>query len=143
MHPCLIVPILAALLFLPTSGYAQKPTATVTPPAGEHAKAPIEFDNFIVVLLVRPANAPEFPKDELDRLQDGHMSNMRRLAGEGKLFKAGPMEDYSGRNVRGIFIFATGSVDAAREWVATDPLIKAGRLVPEYMKWYVEKGSLK
>ena len=143
MHLRLIITLLAASIFLPTSGYAQKPTATLAPPAGEHAKAPIEFDNFIVVLLVRPANAPEFPKDELDRLQDGHMSNMRRLAGEGKLFKAGPMEDYSGRNVRGIFIFATGSVDAAREWVATDPLIKAGRLVPEYMKWYVEKGSLK
>jgi uncharacterized protein YciI len=42
------------------------------------------------------------PKPELDKLQEGHMSNMRRLAEEGKLFKAGPTEDFSGRNVRGI-----------------------------------------
>jgi hypothetical protein len=34
-------------------------------------------------------------------------------------------------------------VEKARAWVATDPAIKAGRLVPEYLKWHVEKGSLK
>jgi hypothetical protein len=27
--------------------------------------------------------------------------------------------------------------------VATDPAVKAGRLVPESLKWYVDKGSLK
>jgi uncharacterized protein YciI len=143
MHPRLFVPLVAAFFFLPTSGYPQKRTATVTPPAGAHAKAPMEFDNFIVVLLVRPANAPDFPKNELDQLQEGHMANINRLAAEGKLLKAGPLEDYSGRNVRGIFILTTGAVETAREWVGTDPLVKAGRLVPEYMKWYVQKGSLK
>ncbi|MBA3543130.1 MAG: hypothetical protein H0T83_01605, partial [Chthoniobacterales bacterium] len=61
----------------------------------------------MVVLLVRPPNPPDLPKDELERLQEGHMSNMRALAGEGKLLKAGPMEDFSGRNVRGIFILTT------------------------------------
>ena len=103
----------------------------------------MEFDSFILVLLVRPPNAPEKPKAELDQLQEGHMANLRRLADEGKLFKAGPIEDFSGRNVRGIFILKTESVDQAREWVATDPSVKAGRLAPEFMKWFVEKGSLK
>ena len=59
------------------------------------------------------------------------------------MLKAGPFEDYSGRNVRGMFILKTDSLDQAREWVATDPLVKIGRLVPEYLKWYVVKGSLK
>ena len=103
----------------------------------------MEFDSFILVLLVRPPSAPDLPKAELDKLQDGHMANMRRLAGEGKLFKAGPIADFSGRNVRGLFIFKTDSVDQAREWVATDPSVKAGRLAPEFMKWFVQKGSLK
>jgi uncharacterized protein YciI len=116
------------------------PVASATP----HANGtPMEFDSFIVVLLVRPPNAPDLPKAELDQLGEGHMANIRRLADEEKLLKAGPFEDYSGRNVRGMFILKTDSVDQAREWVATDPLVKVGRLVPEFLKWYVLKGSLK
>ena len=103
----------------------------------------MEFDSFLLVLLVRPPNAPDRPKAELDQLQEGHFTNMKRLAEEGKLFKAGPIEDFSGRNVRGIFVLKTDSVDQAREWVATDPLVKAGRLAPEFMKWFVQKGTLK
>ena len=114
------------------------------PPGPQHANVPpMEFDSFILVLLVRPPNAPELPKEELDRLQQGHFDNMKRLAAEGKLFKAGPTEDFSGRNVRGIFILKTDSLEQAKEWVATDPTVKAGRLVPEFMKWSVQKGTLK
>ena len=103
----------------------------------------MEFDSFILVLLVRPPNAPDMPNPELDKLQEGHIANMQRLAAEGKLFKAGPVEDFSGRNVRGIFGLKTVSVEEARAWVATDPTVKAGRLAPEFMKWSVQKGSLK
>ena len=71
------------------------------------------------------------------------MTTIRTLADAGKLLKAGPFEDYSGRNVRGMFILRTASRETAREWISEDPLIKAGRLVPEYLKWYVEKGTLK
>ena len=121
---------------------AAEPTPGVS--AAPHASGtPMEFDSFILVLLVRPPNAPDRPKAELDQLLEGHFANMKRLADEGKLFKAGPTEDFAGRNVRGIFIFKTESVDQAREWVASDPLVKAGRLVPEFMKWSVQKGSLK
>src|SRR5688572_26105915 len=118
--------------------------ATPAPSSSPQASGtPMEFDSFIVVLLVRPPNAPERPKAELDKLGEGHMATIGRLAEEGKLLKAGPFEDFSGRNVRGMFILKTASVDEAREWVATDPLVKAGRLVPEFLKWYVQKGSLK
>jgi uncharacterized protein len=132
-----------ALLGLVGHTMAAEPT-TPAPSTGPHASGtPMEFDSFILVLLVRPPNAPEKPKAELDQLQEGHMANMRRLADEGKLFKAGPIEDFSGRNIRGIFILKTESVDQAREWVATDPSVKAGRLAPEFLKWYVQKGTLK
>ena len=118
--------------------------ATPAHPAAPHASGtPMEFDSFIVVLLVRPPNEPDRPKAELDQLGEGHLANIQRLADEGKLLKAGPFEDYSGRNVRGMFILKTDSLDRAREWVATDPLVKVGRLVPEFLKWYVLKGSLK
>ncbi len=50
-----------------------------------------------------------------------------------------PLEDYSGRNARSIFILST---DEPTKPASDDPLIKAGRRVPEFMKWFVEKGSL-
>ena len=108
-----------------------------------HSLAPTEFDSFIVVLLVRPPDAPELAKPVLDKLQEEHLANIRRLASEGKLFKAGPFEDYSGRNVRGMFILKTDSLEQARAWVQSDPSVKAGRVKPEYLKWFVEKGTLK
>jgi uncharacterized protein YciI len=133
--------LLVVLRFVTNFAAAEPTTA---PSAAPHASGtPMEFDSFILVLLVRPPNAPDRPKAELDQLQEGHFANMKRLAAEGKLFKAGPTEDFSGRNVRGIFILKTESVDQAREWVATDPSVKAGRLAPEFMKWSVQKGSLK
>jgi uncharacterized protein len=141
----MFIRIVCALTLLGFAGHtlmAAEPTPV--PSTSPHSSAaPIEFDSFILVLLVRPPNAPDKPKAELDQLQEGHMANMKRLADEGKLFKAGPTEDFSGRNVRGIFILKTESVEQAREWVATDPSVKAGRLAPEFMKWYVQKGTLR
>lgn len=131
-----------ALLGFVSNGVAADATPAASP-APHASGTPMEFDSFIVVLLVRPPNAPELPKAELDQLGEDHMATIRRLADEGKLLKAGPFEDFSGRNVRGMFILKTDSVDQAREWVATDPLVKAGRLAPEFLKWYVLKGSLK
>ena len=47
----------------------------------------------MVVLLVRPPKPPQFAKAELDQLQEKHLANIRRVAEEGKIFKAGPVED--------------------------------------------------
>ncbi len=93
----------------------------------------------MVVLLVRPPKPPRFAKAELDQLQEKHLANIRRVAEEGKIFKAEPVEDYSGRNVRGMFILKTNSLAEGRASIATDPPIKAGRLEAEYLKWYVKK----
>ena len=131
---------LASLVFA-NLAFAEEATVSTSPPP--HSAAPTEFDSFIVVLLVRPPNAPDLPKPELEQLQEKHLANIRRLAEEGKILKAGPFEDYSGRNVRGMFILKTASLEEARAWVATDLAVKAGRLAPEFLKWYVEKGSLK
>ena len=65
------------------------------------------------------------------------------LADEAKILKAGSFEAYSGRNVRGMFILKTASLEQARSWIATDPAVKVGRLVPEFLKRHVEKGSLR
>jgi uncharacterized protein YciI len=122
---------------------AAEPTPAASSSPHASGLPPIEFDSFILVLLVRAPNPPDMPKAELDKLQEAHIANIHRLADEGKLLKAGPTEDFSGRNVRGIYILKTDSVDTAREWVATDPTVKAGRLTPEFIKWSVQKGTLK
>lgn len=97
----------------------------------------------MVVLLVCPPAAPELAKADLDRRQEAFLANIRRLADEGKILQARPFEDFFGRNVRGMFIPATSLLEEARAWVATDPAVQKGRLAPEFLKQYVEKGSLK
>ena len=139
----MIARLICAFGFLSAGVFVSAQQPAVSPPPPPHSNAPTEFDSFIVVLLVRPPDAPELAKPVLDKLQEEHLANIRRLASEGKLFKAGPFEDYSGRNVRGMFILKTDSLEQAREWVQSDPSVKAGRLKPEYLKWFVEKGSLK
>src|SRR4051812_21265010 len=127
-----MVSCLALALWASVAGAEETKPA---PPSAPHTTAaPVEFDSFILVLLVRPPNAPDRPKAELEELQAGHMANMKRLADEGKLFKAGPTEDFSGRNVRGIFILKTHSVEQAKQWVATDPSVKSGRPPAEHIE---------
>lgn len=130
------------LLFL-ASTTALIMAAEPAPPAPTPAATPFEFDNFFLVFLVRPENRPEISKEEGDRIQAAHIANIQRLHAEKKIAYAGPLEDFSGRNVRGIFILRTASLEEAKTWVDTDPAVKAGRLKPEYLKWYVEKGALK
>jgi uncharacterized protein YciI len=129
--------------FLAFSAVAADTPAPAASSSSPHPAASFQFDSYIVALLVRPADAPDLSKPELEKLQEQHMANIRRLAKEGKLFKAGPTKDYSGRNIRGVFIFKTDSLEKARVWVATDPAVQRGRLEPEFFEWSVEKGSLK
>lgn len=140
--------LLFAVLILGSAVFAVRAADPVakpeaTPSAPTQAAIPKEFDNFFVVLLVRPENAPQLPKDELERVMSAHLANIQRLAAENKIAHAGPFEDFSGRNVRGMFILRTASLEEAKAWVETDPAVKAGRLKPEYLKWYVGKGALK
>lgn len=91
--------------------------------------------NYVLVILkTGPKDADVKGKDR-DDVFAAHLANIRRLASEGKLAIAGPF----GKNdkaFRGLFIFNTASIDDARTWVATDPAVKAGVLVPDFVPWY-------
>lgn len=67
-------------------------------------------------------------------LQAAHMANIGRMAEAGQLVVAGPFLDDG--TLRGIYLFATESVDSARVWTSTDPAIQAGSLRMEMHPWY-------
>ncbi|MFZ4619956.1 MAG: YciI family protein, partial [Bacteroidota bacterium] len=69
----------------------------------------------------------------------GHMANILRLYNEGKMDIAGPM-GYD-EDLRGIFIFNCTSYEEVLNLCATDPAVKAGRLVAEIHSWWAQKGA--
>jgi len=75
-----------------------------------------------------------------EELQKAHLANINRLAQTKKLVVAGPFGDDT--TLRGIFVFRVGSLAEAQELAATDPAVKAGRLVIDLHPWRVPEGIL-
>ncbi len=86
----------------------------------------------LVILTTGPTPKPAGP--DRDAMFKGHFANMERLAKEGKLAYAGPLDGVEGR--RGIFILAVGDIEEAKKLVGTDPVISSGEMVAEYHKHY-------
>jgi uncharacterized protein YciI len=102
---------------------------------------PDAFDVYTIVVLRRPADAPEMSDDELDALQARHLAYRAGLAREGKLVVNGPFDEQSDPTYRGMSIFACDAAEAARLSDA-DPSVAAGRLAYDVMEWWVRAGSL-
>lgn len=84
-----------------------------------------------------PSESPERARE----LQSAHLANIRRMAEEGQLVLAGPF--MGDGDIRGIYVFATGDVEQAREWTASDPAIQAGALKMELHPWYGSAAVMK
>lgn len=67
-------------------------------------------------------------------LQKAHLQNIERMADAGMLVLVGPFLDDG--EVRGIYVFNVETLEEAQKLTATDPAIKAGRLVMELHPWY-------
>ena len=80
-----------------------------------------------VLLKTGPQRMPDGP--ERDAMFKGHFANMARLAKEGLLVYAGPLDGVD--SLRGLFIFATKDLDVARQAVNTDPVIVNGEMVAD------------
>lgn len=102
---------------------------------------PDEFDVFTVVLLRRPANAPEMPEHELDALQSRHLAYRAKLRHDGVLVANGPLREQSDASLRGLSIFAC-DLDEARRLSDLDPSVRAGRLTYDVFEWWVAAGTL-
>lgn len=133
---------IAVLLFfaVPSPESAQTPAAepAVNPKFDAALAARLGADKHgmrtyvLVILRSGPTRVPDGP--ERDEMFAGHFANMKRLAAEGKLVAAGPLDGVDGW--RGMFVFAVAEIEDARALVATDPVIVRGEMVAEYHTYY-------
>jgi uncharacterized protein YciI len=89
--------------------------------------------SYVLVILKTGPNKMTDP-DARKKMFEGHFANMGRLAAEKKLAMAGPFDGSEGW--RGMFVFATGDIEEAKAWTATDPVIVSGEMVGEFHKLY-------
>jgi uncharacterized protein YciI len=126
-----IRPALAALALLLAPGLAPGEEPAAPPPK-------YEMTTYYVGLLYRGARWTPEITPETQKIQEGHMANIRKMAAAGKLVVAGPFSDDG--DLRGMFVFTTASLEEARALCDQDPAIRAGRLKIELHPWYAAAG---
>jgi uncharacterized protein YciI len=102
---------------------------------------PDAFDVYTLLLLRRPADAPQMSDDELDALQARHLAYRAELRRQGVLVANGPLGEQSDVSMRGLSIFACDLAEAAR-LSDGDPSVQAGRLAYDLFEWWVAAGTL-
>jgi uncharacterized protein len=93
---------------------------------------------YLVLLKKGPAWTAE-KTPATNAIQEAHMANIREMWQARKLIVAGPTED---ADIRGVFVFKAASIEEAKALAATDPAVKAGRLVAVVYPWWVETRAL-
>lgn len=97
---------------------------------------PMRF--YVMAILEKGPKWTKESSPEVTELSKGHMTNIGRLAKEGKLILGGPLQEAG--DAAGIFLFNTASIEEARAWCDSDPAIAAGRFQVKLWKWYSAKG---
>ena len=102
---------------------------------------PDAFDVYTMVLLRRPADAPQMSDEDLDALQARHLAYRAELRRQGVLVANGPLGEQSDESMRGLSIYACDLAEAAR-LSDGDPSVQAGRLAYDLFEWWVAAGTL-
>ena len=101
----------------------------------------MDLKQYYFVMLTRGAERKKVTDTAIiNRLQAGHMANIKRLYEEGKILVAGPFDDDG--NWRGIFIFDCDTQEETEKLLATDPMIKAGWLAYEIHPWWTQMNAI-
>lgn len=131
MKKLLFLPLLSLLAFLL---WAKAPSIKAQQTFSDTPK----MKQYWLVLLLKGSNRTQ---DSLtaEKIQEGHIANIRRLGNEGVLVMAGPM-GYD-RDLRGIFILDAKDSATAASYVNTDPAVKSGRLRFELHPWWTQTGT--
>jgi uncharacterized protein YciI len=125
----MLAPLVLLLL-----GASPAPSAAPAP-----AARPAEDRTFRYQLgfLRRGPRPGEHTPEELERIQAGHLANIRAMWKQGVLTAAGPFGEDT--PLRGVLLF-TCDAETARRATAEDPAVKAGRLVLDLHVWVAQAG---
>jgi uncharacterized protein len=102
----------------------------------------VDLEAFELVLLRRPASAPDYPDEELERIQSEHLAHHVRLREAGLVVTNGPVDEQPDPSLRGLTFYRTGSLERSRQLAEADPAVQAGRLAVEIMTWYCPPGTM-
>lgn len=121
----------------PVAPVAAVPPAPAAPPAAA-ATPTYTMRTYVVGFLRRGPNWTPEKTAETQKLQEGHMANINRMAETGKLILAGPFSDST--DLRGMFVFDLTDVEEAKAMAEQDPAVQAGRLVIDWHPWFSASG---
>src|SRR3984957_19658625 len=102
----------------------------------------MDLEAFELVLLRRPADAPDSPDEELDRIQREHLAFHADLRASGQVVTNGPVIEPPDPSLRGLTFYRTGSLAEARRVGQADPAVRTGRLTVQIMTWYCPPGTM-
>jgi uncharacterized protein len=102
----------------------------------------MDLEAFELVLLRRPDNAPDYPDEEIDRIQREHLAFYAGLRASGQVVTNGPVVEQPDPSLRGLGFYRTGSIERSRELAESDPAVRAGRLAVDIMTWYCPPGTM-
>ena len=102
----------------------------------------MDLDAFELVLLRRPVGAPDYPEEELERIQREHLAYHAGLREASHVATNGPVDGQPDPSLRGLAFYRTGSLERSRQLAEADPAVRAGRLAVEIMTWYCPPGTM-
>jgi uncharacterized protein len=102
----------------------------------------VDLEAFELVLLRRPVSAPDYPGEELERIQREHLAYYAGLREAGHVVTNGPVDEQPDPSLRGLAFYRAGSLERSRQLAEADPAVRAGRLVVEIMTWYCPPGTM-
>ncbi|WP_348825281.1 YciI family protein [Flavobacterium aestuarii] len=125
----------AAFLLVSIIGFSQKTESKYDENLAKSLNADERGMKKYVFCLLKTGSNTTATKEESQKLFEGHMANIGKLAKEGKLSVAGPFMK-NDRDYRGIYILNVETVEEAKALVATDPAIQSNLLEAELTPWY-------
>jgi len=102
----------------------------------------IKLEEFQLILLRTPQGAPSYDDETAERIQRDHLAFYAALREAGHVVTNGPVRDQPDEALRGIAIYAAGSLARARELAGTDPAVLACRLEVQAMSYLCRPGTM-
>jgi uncharacterized protein YciI len=94
-----------------------------------------------MAFLSIPPGAKPLGEREIQAIQEGHLTYLRQLVGEGKVLIEGPI--YGPSPIRSVIVLAAATTEEAEALLRKDPWIASGQRVAEIHPWWSASGLLR